>query len=214
MDVGAGTDIRGAVNVPWVYGGVVNIYGTLSVEEVRWEWGCAKMDHEVRLMKRFGVVFGLVLLAFASVGEAVQSAEPEIQQGVEGAAEGAAKGVVPPVPWTLVYADGSGNSYKFWRAADADPVRFERVPVTPEQSSSGVYSGGEARNGELAVEAVVKLWKQVAALEANAEIRAEKREMGTGQFMVTTVAGMRQFIVRRGDAVTAFDTFVAGLIAP
>ena len=120
----------------------------------------------------------------------------------------------PIGPWTLIYADGSGNSFKFWRAADSEVVHFETTPVTPELSSSGVYSGGEARSGELTAVGVADLWKQVTTLEANTEVRAEKREMGTGQFKVTTAVGERAFLVRRGVAVTAFDTFVAGLVAP
>ena len=112
----------------------------------------------------------------------------------------------------MVYADGSGNGFRFEAAGGGEAVRFETTPVTPETSSSGTYSGGEARKGTLTRDAAADLWTRVGALEADAEIRAERREMGTGRFTLTTADAQRTFMVRRGDALAAFDLFVAGLI--
>lgn len=111
--------------------------------------------------------------------------------------------------WSIRYSDGSANGYHFWR--DPDGARFEYNPVTPERSSTGTYSGGKPRAGPLAAETVESLWQHVRALEGATALYVEDRGKGTGMFRITDDAGTRDFIVRRGAELAAFDAFVAEL---
>jgi hypothetical protein len=105
--------------------------------------------------------------------------------------------VRPAAPWSLVYADGAANVYGF--DATPDGVVFAYEPMTPERSSSGVYSGGEPRNLHLAPDdpRIDELWRYVVALEADTASHAEARCKGDGAFTVSTAAGERRFLVVR-----------------
>ncbi len=65
-------------------------------------------------------------------------------------------------PWSLVVGDGSGNGYACEHAAGGTP-RCRYSPVTPEQSSTGRYSGGDPWEVELAPAQVDALWREVEA---------------------------------------------------
>jgi hypothetical protein len=105
--------------------------------------------------------------------------------------------MMPVAPWSLVYADGAANVYRF--AADGDGVRFAYEPVTPERSSTGRYSGGEPVELRLAHDdpRLAALWRHVAALEADGAQHVAARMKGDGAFTVETVEGTRQFLVAR-----------------
>ena len=107
--------------------------------------------------------------------------------------------------WSIDYRDGSANAYHF------HPDTFEYVPVTPAQSSTGTYSGGEPRAGRLDATAVETLWRLVRAFEVAVALHVEDRMKGTGAFSVTDVAGTREFIIARGPELAAFDAFAAAL---
>ena len=106
----------------------------------------------------------------------------------------------------LIYRDGSANAYHV-----APDGRFEYVPVRPEHSSTGMYSGGAPRSGVLDASTLAALWDHVRMLEANTAVHADARGKGTGLFVVTDAAGERTFLVARGPALAAFDAFVGGL---
>jgi len=116
---------------------------------------------------------------------------------------------VPSAAWSIAYSDGSANAYQL--ASDGEAATFEYRPVTPERSSTGMYSGGEPRTGRLDAVQVAELWRQVRDLEANAQLRATDRMKGTGAFWLTDAAGTRDFIILRGPALLAFDELVQGL---
>lgn len=107
--------------------------------------------------------------------------------------------------WTITYSDGSANHYRFADGA------FEYTPVTPERSSTGMYSGGPPRAGALPAAAIDALLAWVHRLEAATALHADDRMKGTGAFSITDATGSRSFIVKRCDALAEFDAFVAEL---
>ncbi len=109
----------------------------------------------------------------------------------------------------LVFRDGSANAYRFH--ADGDGARFEYVPITPERSSTGMYSGGDPRAGRIDAAQLAALWQHVSALEANTALHVADRGKGTGLFEITTADGSRSFIIVRGTELLAFDAVVAAL---
>ncbi len=118
---------------------------------------------------------------------------------------------VPATPWSVRYADGSGNVTRLWQDAGDPTAHFETTPVTPETSSSGTYSGGAPRSGELAVEQVEELWRRVREMESETSIHADTRTMGSGSFALAIPAGQTDFLIRGCPRLAAFDTFAAQL---
>jgi hypothetical protein len=121
-----------------------------------------------------------------------------------------ASSAVPAGPWSISYSDGSGNTYEV--ASDVGGATFSYDPMTPAESSSGTYSGGEPRSGRLDAATIEQLWTRVRALEAEAAREATERAMTTGAFSVSE-GGLaeRSFVVQPSAALAAFDRFVSGL---
>ena len=111
--------------------------------------------------------------------------------------------------WFVSYADHSGNSYRFSSRGSSESARFAYDPVTPEQSSSGTYSGGDPQQGTLTADQIDALWHWIRELEADVRQHAESRMMGTGSFVIREAGRAdRRFIIRRGSKLSAFDAFV------
>ena len=102
--------------------------------------------------------------------------------------------------WTSIsIADGSANAYRF--TCDAgERVGFEYVPVRPEQSSTGHYSGGPPRKEDLAANdaRLVELWALLRKLEADQTKHTPDRAKGTGAITWEGSSGKRDFIVKMG----------------
>jgi hypothetical protein len=115
-------------------------------------------------------------------------------------------------PWTLNYADGAANAYRFSQSEAGGAVSFEYVPVTPAQSSTGTYSGGEPRSAELSADdpRIAALWRRVEALEADTASHGPDRNKGTGAFSIKTPAGERAFIVEQGAVLDEIHAFMKG----
>lgn len=114
--------------------------------------------------------------------------------------------------WTVIYSDHSGNAYRFSQRGEAHPAVLDYDPVTPEESSSGTYSGGDPYKGTLTPEEVERLWVEVRDLEASTAGHSSKRRMGTGSFRVTEAGGaLRRFIVSNGPSRRRFDAFARSL---
>ena len=88
------------------------------------------------------------------------------------------------------------------------PPQFEYTPVTVEESSSGSYSGGSAKFGELSASDVKQIWSMIDALSADEALHADTRMMGTGQFVVTAGQKSTTFIVKSGGELDEFRSFV------
>lgn len=124
------------------------------------------------------------------------------------------KSDVPDAPWRVSYADGSGNAFEFEQTSTGKRASYTYSPITPERSSSGMYSGGEPAEGSLDAEQVAGLWRRLLQLEAETSLHTEERVKGTGAFRIVTRGGERSFIVSRGELLLAFDAFLAELKAP
>lgn len=113
----------------------------------------------------------------------------------------------PPPPWTIVYADGSANVYRF--QADGVIVRFTYEPVTPERSSTGFYSGGNPIDQPLTNDdpRLDELWQHVHALDADTASHAEERNKGDGAFTITVGEKRRRFLVLR-SATRKLEAFL------
>lgn len=115
----------------------------------------------------------------------------------------------PQSPWSIAYHDGSANAYQI--ASDGEGATLEYTPITPERSSTGMYSGGDPRLGRLGPEAIESLWKLVDELEGNTPLHTDERGKGTGAFRVMDARGARDFIIEMGPAIRAFDAFLRTL---
>lgn len=107
---------------------------------------------------------------------------------------------------SILYSDGSANAYRF----EGDG-RFDYDPVTPERSSTGMYSGGDPRSRRLDAEQLASLWQRVQALAEASALHVEDRAKGTGSFHLVDHTGTRSFIIKRGAELEAFDDFVQAL---
>ena len=110
--------------------------------------------------------------------------------------------------WRIEYADGAGNQYVLAHEG-GERVAIAYRPVTPAESSSGVYSGGAPRVGSVAVSdpRVVELWMRVQALPG----RSAARAMGTGAFTVTTGERVREVVVPAGVTLDAIHALFEAL---
>ena len=114
-------------------------------------------------------------------------------------------------PWNVTYHDGSNNGFRFWQEAENEATRFEYSPITPETSSSGIYSGGEPRQGPMNNEHVDELWRWIEQLESDTSLHTASRMMRTGAFTVTTASGTRRFIIKHSPPLSEFNAFLAQL---
>jgi len=117
-------------------------------------------------------------------------------------------------PWTIRIDDGNHNGYVFRYGGCCDeeePATVTYTPISPEHSSSGIYSGGKAFTGSLSVEQREQLWQTVQGFAESATVGDEKgRSMGSVGLTVTLPAGERAF-VGTGDTVLPLQQFLETL---
>jgi hypothetical protein len=104
---------------------------------------------------------------------------------------------VRATPWTVSYSDGSGNGFVFRGAAAG--ATFDYLPVDPARSSSGTYSGGAPRSGDIEPDGVEGLWSLVEKCGAASAEHTPDRSKGTGAFDIETSTGTRTFILTLGS---------------
>ena len=109
-------------------------------------------------------------------------------------------------PWTVTYADGSANVYRF--TATAAGVRFVYEPMTPARSSTGMYSGGDPIDTTIAIDdpRIAALWDHVRALGGNTTHHVADRNKGDGALTI----GGRTILVARA-ATRAFEAWLDAL---
>ncbi len=77
-------------------------------------------------------------------------------------------------PVKIIYNDGSSNAFII------TPSNYKYAPTTPEESSSGVYSGGNSRNFEISQEQFNEIFIRAEGITKNKTLHLESRMMGTG----------------------------------
>ena len=110
--------------------------------------------------------------------------------------------------WRITHHDGNGNTYRFKKDGDDDRIMFTYSPVTPAFSSSGIYSGGDAKQGFLNEDQSEKLNEWIARLASDSSIQSNSREKGTGAFYVSDSNGEKHFIIKRGQTMGEFSQFL------
>lgn len=117
---------------------------------------------------------------------------------------------IPTPPWTVSFADGNHNRFVFRHMDEAEMPSFAYQPVTPLESSSGIYSGGDPNHGLLTPEQVSTLWSWARRVaDATRDHLVDQRPMGTGMLRVHT-GEETQTICFRGDTLRGLLTFVDG----
>lgn len=117
----------------------------------------------------------------------------------------------PNPEWTSInIADGSANAYRFTRDASGR-VAFVYVPVRPEQSSTGMYSGGPPRKEDLAANdpRLIELWALLKKLEADETRHQPDRNKGTGAIRWENPSGKHDFIIQMGAALNELMAVLA-----
>lgn len=137
--------------------------------------------------------------AIAPEDAATESAPPTLQDAQ-----------MPATPWNVSFSDGNANQYRFWRDDPDSPARFTYTPVEPIHSSSGIYSGGEPREGELTPAQSEELWAHVDAVTADTDHHVEQRTKGTVVLEAATAEQTRliQAFVGSGAALDKLIRFL------
>jgi lipopolysaccharide export LptBFGC system permease protein LptF len=84
---------------------------------------------------------------------------------------------------TYLYSDGNANTYKIFKE------KIEYVPVTKENSSSGMYSGGEPKTTTITIQQYDSLKAVLEEAIGAKEFHAKNREKQSGQI---TKAGKKK----------------------
>jgi hypothetical protein len=92
------------------------------------------------------------------------------------------------------YADGSGNVYV------VKDLSVEYKPVTPRNSSSGIYSGGEPASVTIASDQYDSLVNLLESAMANSSIHQTNREMMTGLIVKYSASDTTRVVLKRDSS--------------
>ncbi len=81
-------------------------------------------------------------------------------------------------PVKIVFSDGNANTYKITQST------ITYTPVTKEESSSGIYSGGEAKIASISIEQFADIFIDAESMVSNKSITTDKRQKGTGNIII------------------------------
>jgi hypothetical protein len=115
------------------------------------------------------------------------------------------------VQWILNFSDGSGNQYTVSSSSAEGEARLVYNPVTPAESSSGVYSGGTPADVEISAKKNAEIWRRARALELNTSRHAKGRSMGSGSFRTKTADDESSFLMAMGSELSDFTAFMKSL---
>ena len=120
---------------------------------------------------------------------------------------------LPAPPWTVDFSDGSGNAHRIAaEGSSSGPVAsWTFDPVRPEESSSGIYSGGEPARGAASLLDAACMWLVLLSVIESGDMHAEQRNMGTGLLRITTSAGERKLIIRQSAGMRLFQKVLGKL---
>jgi hypothetical protein len=91
------------------------------------------------------------------------------------------------------YADGNGNTYKVQHSS------LEYIPVKKEESSSGMYSGGDARTVTLNAEQYKNITTLLESALNNTAIHINDRVMMSGVVRAVSSENKRSCIIKPGS---------------
>lgn len=106
------------------------------------------------------------------------------------------------------YADGNGNGYLLTSST------LEYIPVKPEESSSGFYSGGEAKTVSVTANQFTALQSLFEKAMNNSAIQIDERIKMSG--VITHIRGDQQtkYILKPGSAeLTAIESGLTEIIS-
>ena len=96
-------------------------------------------------------------------------------------------------PSVYEYADGSGNAYKI------QPSSLEYIPVKKEESSSGIYSGGEAKTVTINAEQYKNISILLESAMNNTAIHINDRVLMSGVIRAISSENTRSCIIKPGS---------------
>lgn len=105
----------------------------------------------------------------------------------------------------LQYADGNGNVYSI------EDNWFEYTPVKPINSSSGIYSGGNAVKKKITDAQIQEINDAFAAIFENKKIHIEKRVMGSGMLKCENANTITTVIIGNCEEKNALEKMLAEL---
>ncbi len=118
-----------------------------------------------------------------------------------------------PASWTLSFHDGSNNAFVVSVPVPGSIGSLEYRPVRPEESSSGVYCGGEPRTVPVPASVAIRLQNWVEQLARATENHVGNRTMGSGAFSIRASASRTQFLLGPGQELADFTSFLRGFLA-
>src|SRR5688572_2333421 len=77
-----------------------------------------------------------------------------------------------------IYIDGNNNTYTI----TSDSIKYD--PITPKESSSGIYSGGDPKAVAITKEQFSKIESIIHQIQKDKASHAGKREMGYGTVVI------------------------------
>jgi hypothetical protein len=104
------------------------------------------------------------------------------------------------MPESISFADGSGNNYNF------TPNRFVYDPVSPEESSSGVYSGGKPVDKSIDLITFQRIVVKAYALVEKTNLHIDNRVMGSGALTIGFAKSTKTAIIKDCDELSTFVT--------
>lgn len=109
---------------------------------------------------------------------------------------------------TYTYADGSANLYIL------TPTTLEYDPVTPEESSTGMYSGGEPKTVTITGEQFASIKALLESAIKNPSVHIKDRTKTSGAISVKQGTNEKKFIIAPGCAEQiAIETLVKSVIS-
>ena len=95
--------------------------------------------------------------------------------------------------WECSYVDGSNNKFHFYR--NDGKIHFRYEPIQPMMSSSGVYSGGTAKEGVFTPEQAKILESQLKYWSETTGAHVEKRFKGVSSFRIHQGGTQSHFLI-------------------
>lgn len=100
------------------------------------------------------------------------------------------------------YADINNNTFR------GDPHRLSYRPIKAAESSSGTYSGGEAKEMALQSDQWDTIKTLIQAIMDNKSVHVAQRRMLTTRLYITSTDQKQNWIIRRSEEQAALDAFL------